>query len=134
MILWPTIAIGAYVALIILRAMAIRRLRSGEGGLAPFLIGPTILLLVLPVASILAFAPKLGWLSLLLAGFLTLNAFLLIRPLMRAVNAARRGDLAGAFDAYSNDIGEGMVASMALTVGGGVVLLIVFLICTIINR
>jgi hypothetical protein len=130
---WGLLVGIVLVVLIVLRAVAARRLRAGDGRMAPFLFGPTVLLLVLPIIAIVPAIPKLGLVGIAILAFLGLNAFLLLRPVLRAARIGRAGGTEKVLDVMTTELGEAMLGSMALTlifaIGAGVAF-VVFAILT----
>jgi hypothetical protein len=111
---WGVLLGIVFVLLIVLRAVAARRLRAGDSGMIPFLLGPTVLLLVLPIVAIIPALPKLGLVGIVILAFLGLNAFLLLRPVLWAARITRAGGTEKVLDVMATELGEAMLGSMAL--------------------
>jgi hypothetical protein len=110
---WSFALGAAFVSLIVLRAVAARRLQAGDGRLAPFLFAPTVLLILFPIVAI-ALSRNLGLLGVVILAILGLNAFLLLRPVFKAARMARSGSSEKVFSVMSAELGEALLGSVAL--------------------
>jgi hypothetical protein len=127
---WDMLAAAlAFGGVIVMRILAIHRLRRGDGRLWPFLILPSVLLLVFPIAGI-ALTRRMGLVGLFVAGFLGLDAYILLRPLFKVAKLARTGTVGEVSDALANELGTAMLASVGLglivLLVGGVALVIYY--------
>lgn len=124
---WPAL-FGVFIGLVLLRAVAIRRLRVGDGRLAPFLVGPTVLLAVLPLLVLVAAAPSMGLLAIPIVAPLALISAHMLRGLVRIIRAGRSGNA----ETLSQAIGDALYRQVLLDIGviliGGLVALVVLVV------
>ena len=124
----------AYLGLLVMRVIAGRELRAGNGQLAPFLVGPTVLLFVLPIGVVVLNVGTLGLLAIPIGAFLVLNALIFLRPLVKVVKAARGGDAERVSETMATELGEAMLGSMALVVIAAIAAGVMFVIYLLIQR
>jgi hypothetical protein len=131
---WWLPAFGAvYVGLIVMRIVAGRQLHAGNGRLALFLIGPSVLLLLFSLVLIVFSISNLGLLAIPLAGFVALVAFLQLRGLVAVARAGLSGDVDRVSDAVFGEGAEAMLASMAVIVVFAIVAGLAFVVYVVVN-